>query len=115
MLNMLAMERTGEWRADMKSGTGTMRYANGNQYDGEWSQDVKSGYGIMEWKTLSQRFEGLWARNKPNGERMLLMLEAQHASVEYAAEGAAVTTCRHFCMTGQWRACTGALHVRQRH
>mmetsp|Transcript_1547 Transcript_1547/g.3780 ORF Transcript_1547/g.3780 Transcript_1547/m.3780 type:complete len:812 (+) Transcript_1547:196-2631(+) len=57
----------GDWHADMKSGNGTMHYANGNQYDGEWSQDVKCGYGIMEWKTLRQRYEGLWARNKPNG------------------------------------------------
>jgi len=52
----------------MKSGTGTMRYANGNQYDGEWSEDAKSGYGVMEWKTLNQRYEGQWAQNKPHGE-----------------------------------------------
>jgi len=59
---------TGDWRLDMKSGTGTMRYANGNQYDGEWSEDAKSGYGVMEWKTLNQRYEGQWAQNKPHGE-----------------------------------------------
>ncbi|KAF5840857.1 hypothetical protein DUNSADRAFT_15225 [Dunaliella salina] len=65
--NITGHGRTGDWHNDMKSGNGTMHYANGNQYDGEWSQDVKCGYGTMEWKTLRQRYEGLWARNKPNG------------------------------------------------
>eukprot|EP00967_Tisochrysis_lutea_P033609 scaffold40027_cov23-Tisochrysis_lutea.AAC.3 len=80
-LHMHARKHAGDWHADMKSGNGTMHYANGNQYDGEWSQDVKCGYGIMEWKTLRQRYEGLWARNKPNGEQ-----EGLRAAISRACE-----------------------------
>ncbi len=58
---------SGAWEDDRKHGHGVMHYANGDEFVGEWRDDVKHGRGMMEWASRRQRYEGCWARNKPNG------------------------------------------------
>ncbi|EDV21153.1 uncharacterized protein TRIADDRAFT_60444 [Trichoplax adhaerens] len=43
----------GEWRTGRKYGYGTMKYANGDEYNGFWYQDMRHGHGIMKQGTVT--------------------------------------------------------------
>jgi len=38
---------TGEWKNDVKHGTGTMRYPDGSEYVGDFRDDRRHGQGVF--------------------------------------------------------------------
>ena len=50
---------SGEWKNNVRHGTGKMYYSNGTIYSGEWKNDSIHGEGIMEYKD-GRQYEGVW-------------------------------------------------------
>jgi hypothetical protein len=57
----------GEWRDDMRWGTGKERYADGSCYEGEFANDIKSGRGSIRWSDGSS-YEGDFLREQLTGK-----------------------------------------------
>ncbi|KXZ53902.1 hypothetical protein GPECTOR_6g820 [Gonium pectorale] len=51
----------GYFENDVKSGPGTMMYANGDVYEGLWANDQKNGTGTYFYMSKGKRFDGVWA------------------------------------------------------
>lgn len=58
---------SGEKQNGKKHGTGTVKYADGNEYTGEWQEDEKYGSGTMKYVDGSE-YTGGWRHNKKNGQ-----------------------------------------------
>ncbi len=39
----------GDWKEDMKSGQGELKYSEGSRYVGSWDKDVVNGYGEITY------------------------------------------------------------------
>eukprot|EP01100_Stratorugosa_tubuloviscum_P000667 TRINITY_DN1148_c0_g1_i1.p1 TRINITY_DN1148_c0_g1~~TRINITY_DN1148_c0_g1_i1.p1 ORF type:complete len:886 (-),score=402.98 TRINITY_DN1148_c0_g1_i1:64-2721(-) len=61
----------GEWVTDIKNGSGTLVYANGDIYSGEWKNDAREGYGVFENANKKLKYEGNWAKNVYDGKGKL--------------------------------------------
>ena len=57
----------GEWRDDVRWGTGKERYADGSHYEGEFANDIKSGLGCMRWSDGSS-YEGDFSNEQITGK-----------------------------------------------
>ncbi|WP_078429847.1 MORN repeat-containing protein [Alkalihalobacterium alkalinitrilicum] len=64
---------TGEWKNDLRDGTGTESFKLGSLlqgfYDGEWKDDQKEGYGVESTQVLwmTSKYEGDWKNGKRHG------------------------------------------------
>ena len=56
----------GEWKDGVRSGQGTMNYADGDKYEGEWANNKRNGQGTYYY-TDGDRYEGEWKDGKRNG------------------------------------------------
>ena len=57
----------GEFRNNMREGTGTRLYHSGNLYDGEWLCNLPHGEGRMEWRDRAEVYTGNWCEGVQNG------------------------------------------------
>ena len=62
---------TGNFTTDpitgLVSGTGQVRFANGDRYEGTLARGVRQGKGDFVWAN-GQRYQGEWSRDVPNGK-----------------------------------------------
>ena len=57
--------------AGMKSGQGTMFYANGDTYNGEWVNSLPEGQGTMVYHTTGNRYVGGWKAGRRHGKGVM--------------------------------------------
>ena len=67
----------GHWKACLKHGKGTDRFANGDSYKGEFNEGKPHGKGIYKWKNGSiykgeffngmKQGKGIWKKKTKNG------------------------------------------------
>lgn len=53
----------GQWRDDKRCGVGTMTYTDGTVYDGDWWNDLRHGHGQMRRPDGSIVYKGPWKNN----------------------------------------------------
>ena len=51
-------EYNGEWKSDMRQGTGTTIYPDGVIYEGHYSKNKRHGQGQMTWKSTGHSYTG---------------------------------------------------------
>jgi hypothetical protein len=74
------------WKDGLRTGQGTMRYGNGDEYVGEWLDDERIGRGSYKWKDGSE-LHGMWSGNPMPG----------HSAVFLPANGAqTLVKCMHY-------------------
>ena len=56
----------GEFRDDVKNGTGTYTYSNGNRYQGDWKDGQRTGKGVLTF-TDGGRYDGEFKNGKYEG------------------------------------------------
>ena len=61
----------GKCVAGMKSGHGTMYYANGDTYTGQWASSQPEGEGIMVYNTTGNKYEGGWKAGRRHGKGVM--------------------------------------------
>ncbi|MEW5308053.1 MAG: hypothetical protein WDW38_000041 [Sanguina aurantia] len=50
----------GQWKADARDGTGTLRTVDGSVYSGEWKADKQHGAGRYRCAASGENYEGCW-------------------------------------------------------
>lgn len=60
--------RTPQRGAPFGAPQGKMVYTSGNVYEGQWKRNVKSGYGEMRWASTAEVYKGQWADGLQEGE-----------------------------------------------
>ena len=61
---------SGEWKNNMKNGTGIMTYSDGSVYEGQWRDNCRHGIGCYTTNDGSV-FVGEWSGDKKNGAGMI--------------------------------------------
>jgi hypothetical protein len=60
-LTRMSTYYSGGWMNGVKTGYGTMMWANGQTYVGGWNNDVEDGHGKLTWNQFQRpRYEGGW-------------------------------------------------------
>jgi hypothetical protein len=57
----------GEWKDNIRHGSGEYTWSDGERYTGEWNNDLKEGKGHYFWPS-GERYEGSWVANRRNGD-----------------------------------------------
>lgn len=76
----------GHWHCNLRHGTGTLTDAHG-VFTGEWRRDVKEGSGVWKWRSGPQgqyegQYEGQWRGGVPDGKGELVN-GSQRITVEW--------------------------------
>ncbi len=59
----------GQWRNDMKNGSGIETFEAGvtyEKYEGRFTDNLFDGYGILYWKN-GEKYDGCFERGSPHG------------------------------------------------
>lgn len=65
----------GEWKDDMRSGSGKYYYNNGDFYDGQWDNHVRHGVGTYIYASSGLQYSGAWKDGKRDGEGEVTRVE----------------------------------------
>ncbi len=72
----------GTWQQGIRSGTGTMKYANKNEYSGEWQEGQPNGKGKMKYAD-GFSYEGEWLNGKRHGQGILMLADGKASQDEW--------------------------------
>jgi hypothetical protein len=53
----------GTFQNGLKSGEGTIRYSNGNEYTGAFQNNMRHGFGNFKWADCGNLYVGNWQHN----------------------------------------------------
>ena len=56
----------GEWRQDLQTGWGVIRYSTGVEYRGQWVNNKYHGYGVMTWSN-GDKYQGPFTYGQMHG------------------------------------------------
>ena len=63
----MEINMSGNWLQGIRSGKGSQKYLNGDNYVGNWEKGERNGFGIYT-DSKGNIFEGNWKNNLKNGE-----------------------------------------------
>ena len=74
----------GEFKYDMRDGTGQQIYKDGTVYNGNWKKDKPHGFGILLFPDGKQKYEGNFENGLSQGWGMSIQAEASSINITYA-------------------------------
>ena len=74
----------GEFKYDMRDGTGQQIYKDGTVYNGNWKKDKPHGFGILLFPDGKQKYEGNFENGFSQGWGMTIQAEASSLNISYS-------------------------------
>lgn len=105
-LRMSGSTYEGEFRDDLKSGSGVLTWDDGRQYRGQFENGVFHGQAVMTWPD-GRRYRGQYADDRKHGEGTFAWADGRRYQGQWVVgkrHGVGVyTNAKGFTRTGTWQ------------